>query len=108
MGVCVCMTPPFHYTDYDTTDIGVDETLGRFAEVTVETCKRCGALWLRYFYEIEAFSESGRWYRGLVTAEALQGLTPERAPAVLSALSWHFYGGSYYQTTGQRGKGAIW
>lgn len=107
MADCVCMNPPFHDADYDTTVIGVDKTSGRFAEVTIETCKRCGSLWLRYCYEIEAFSQSGRWYRGLVTPEVIAELQPEHAPVILAALPWYFYGGSYYQTTGQRGMGAV-
>ena len=47
MAVCRCMTPPFDARDYDTEFLGVDETNGRFGEVSVETCKACGAGWLR-------------------------------------------------------------
>jgi len=107
MAECRCMTPPFDYRDYDTEPLGVDETNCRFAEVTVETCKACGARWLKYHVEYEAFSRSGRWYRGLVSPDVLSGLTPAQAPAVLAGLPWYFYGGSYFETTGRKGSGPL-
>ena len=107
MAECRCTAPPFDFLDYDSELLGVDETNGRFGEVSVETCKACGAKWLRYFVEYEAFSESGRWYRGLVTAESLRSLTPELAVALLESLPWYFYGGSYFRTTGRKGLGRV-
>jgi hypothetical protein len=101
------MTPPFHYLDYDTVSLGIDGTKNRGGEVTVETCKACGSRWLRYFVEYEAFSQSGRWYRGLVTEEMLESLKPEQAAELLASLPWHFYGGSYFRTLGRRGSGPI-
>lgn len=107
MPECLCMTPPFDYRDFETTPLGVDETKGRNGEVSVETCKACGSLWLRYFVEWEWFSESGRWYRGLVTSELVESLKPEQAPELLSSLPWYFYGGSYFRTRGRKGSGPI-
>jgi hypothetical protein len=101
------MTPPFHCADFDSESIGVDETNCRFGEVSVETCKTCGSKWLRYLVEYEAFTGSGRWYRGLASPEMLQSLTPERAVAALAGLPWYFYGGSYFKSTGQRGVGPL-
>lgn len=102
------MTPPFDFMDYDSEPLGIDDTNGRFGEVSVETCKACGRKWLHYLVEYEALSNSGRWYRGLVTAEMLRGLKPESAVALLESLPWHFYGGSYFQTTGRKGSGRVW
>lgn|ERR1044072_5047035 len=107
MPECRCMTPPFSYLDYETTTLGVDETNGRYGEVTVETCRACGSMWLRYFVEYESFSESGRWYRGRVTAEMVESLKPEQAPELLSNLPWYFYGGSYFRTRGREGSGPV-
>jgi hypothetical protein len=101
------MTPPFSYLDYESVSLGVDMTKGRYGEVTVETCKACGSLWLRYFVEWEWFSESGRWFRGLVTAEMIGGLKPEQTPELLSSLPWYFYGGSYFRTLGRVGSGSF-
>jgi hypothetical protein len=107
MAECRCMAPPFSFQDYDTEFLGVDETNGRFGEVSVETCKACGATWLRYFVEYEAFPRSGRWYRGLVSPDVLQALTPDQAPGVLARLPWYFYGGNYFETTGRKGSGPV-
>ena len=107
MSECRCMTPPFYFLDYDSQSLGVDETNGRFGEVTIETCKECGKKWLRYFVEYPSFSESGRWYRGLVTPEIVKLVTPERALELLASLPWHFYGGSYFRSTGRRGTGPV-
>lgn len=107
MSECLCMTPPFNYRDFDTESLGVDETDGRYGEVTVETCKACWSVWLRYFVEYEFYSESGRWYRGQVRPEMLMSLKPEQAPALLASLPWYFYGGSYFRTLGRRGSGPV-
>jgi hypothetical protein len=45
---CKCFIPPLHYTDYQKSHIGIDETNGRFAEVTLQTCIHCGTRWLSY------------------------------------------------------------
>lgn len=101
------MMPPFHYTDFESEFVGVDKTNGRFGEVSIETCKTCGSKWLRYFVVYEAFTASGRWYRGLLSQKILNSLTPEGAVEALAGLPWHFYGGSYFETTGRKGAGPI-
>jgi hypothetical protein len=80
-------------------DLGLDS---RFAEVSVLVCGDCGQYWLRYFYEAEAFTGSGRWYLGAVTPGQVAALTVEHARTTLEALDWYFYGGSYYD--GRRGR----
>ena len=67
-----------------------------FAEVSLLICSLCGQHWLRYFYEVEAFTASGRWYLGAIHAEQAARLTAEEAKATLENLSWYFYGGSYF------------
>ena len=101
------MTPPVSYLDYETESLGVDMTKGRHGEVTVETCRACGSKWLRYLIEWEWLSESGHWYRGLVTREMIESLRPEQAVELLEGLPWYFYGGSYFRTLGRKGSGRI-
>lgn len=108
MSECRCMTPPFYFDDFDSQLLGIDETNGRGGEVTVETCKACGKKWLRYFVEYPSFSESGRWYRGLVTLDMIESLKAEQAPELLAHLPWYFYGGSYFRTTGRKGANTVW
>jgi hypothetical protein len=104
---CRCHTPPFDYRDYLAEPVGIDETNGRFGDVTVETCRHCGTLWLNYLVEYEAFTKSGRWYRGVLTPEARRMVTAHTAVAWLAALPWYFYGGSYFDSTGRRGSGPL-
>ena len=75
-----------------------------FAEVSILVCPACGQRWLKYFYELEAFTASGRWYLGAITTEQAASLTAEDAKAALEGLSWYFYGGSYFG--GQNGRTA--
>jgi hypothetical protein len=104
---CRCLTPSFDYRDFDSAALGVDETDGRFGEVTIETCKVCGRRWLRYFVEYEAFSRSGRWYRGLVTDAIACTVQPESAVDVLQSLAWRFAGGDYFDSTGFKSTGPV-
>jgi hypothetical protein len=75
-----------------------------FAEVSLLRCPRCGQAWLRYLYEVEAFSASGRWYLGAIPAVQAARLAPEDAKSTLEGLDWYFYGGSYFG--GRSGKTA--
>jgi hypothetical protein len=79
-------------------ELGMDE---RYAQVSLLVCPLCGQLWLRYHFELEAFSESGRWYLGAIPEQQAPSC-PQNAKAVLEELVWYFYGGSYFG--GQSGK----
>lgn len=78
-----------------------------FAEVSLHTCPDCGRPWLRYFYELEAFSGSGRWYLGPLSPAQLQAFTVVNARELLGQLDWYFYGGSYYGGKTGRASGPI-
>ena len=73
-----------------------------FAEVSVLVCRDCGQYWLRYFYEVEAFTASARWYLGPISAEQSATLSAEDAKSILEGLRWYYYGGSYFH--GRSGK----
>lgn len=104
---CACMTPSFPHDGFERQFVGVDDGGGRFAEVSVERCRRCGQRWLRYAFETEGFSRSGRWYRGAVTAAQAKRVSAASAIVVLANLPWHFYGGSYFATTGVRSEAPV-
>jgi hypothetical protein len=96
-GLCACCVPNAHFTLLPTVhDVGTDLTDGRYAEVEVGECTACGLLWLRYFVEYEAFSNSGRWARGIIGRIEAEQMTPERAQAYLESLPAYLYGGSYF------------
>ena len=86
------------------------EALGlerRLAEVSVLICQECGQHWLRYVYEVETFTHSGRWYLGAITPKQFATLTVERAKAVLEGLGWYYFGGSYFQGHNGRTSGTV-
>lgn len=84
---------------------GSDARDGRFADVTVETCRACGRRWLGYAWEVEGISRSGRWYRGLTRADV--EITVENAAATLESLDWYWAGGSYFDGRVHRARGPL-
>lgn len=107
MSECRCFVSPFDYGDFVSTPVGIDRTNGRHGEVSIEACIRCGTKWLHYFVEHEAFTASGRWFRAPISDEAIATLIPEQAVPFLQLQPWHFVGGSYFRSRGQRSSGAI-
>jgi hypothetical protein len=79
----------------------------RFAEISLLACPACGQHWLRYHYELEGFTASGRWYLGAITAEQATNLTAENAEVALEGLDWYFYGGSYFAGRSGRASGML-
>lgn len=102
---CVELGPRLGF--YDETCIGVDETNGRYGEVTILTCRECSRVWLHYLVVHEAFPRSGRWFAGLLPDGMADSVTPEAAVSILEQLPWHVYGGSYFNTSGRRGTGPV-
>jgi hypothetical protein len=100
MHQCACMSPRCRHDAYDETDVGRDETNGRFGDVTILRCKHCGNIWLKYQVEYEAFTKSGRWFLGLISDETSKLITAENAIAALDSLDWRFMGGSYFESAG--------
>lgn len=100
---CGCFAAPLSHL-ISVKELGLDR---RFAEVSVLVCRDCGQHWIRYFYEVEAFTGSGRWYLGAVTSEQLSTLSLEHAKGILEGLDWYYYGGSYYKGQSGRTSGKI-
>jgi hypothetical protein len=96
--VCGCTDAPGDFL-INEKYLGMDS---QYAEISIFTCSHCGRHWLRYFYENEAFTASGRWYLGSITEEQASMVTAENAKAIMEGLSWCYFGGSYYY--GHRGR----
>ena len=84
------------HADVERRFLGVDLTDGRYADVTYEACHACGLQWVHYQFEFEAFSRSGRWYRGQINSAQAEALTAANAAALLEALAAYTAGGSYF------------
>ena len=102
-GPCICFSQPHSTLRYD-RELGMDK---HYAEVSLLICSLCGQTWLKYLYEMEAFTASGRWYLGAISAEQASRMTAEDAEATLEGLSWYFYGGSFYGGKSGRSSGGI-
>lgn len=81
--------------------IGIDTTNGRFGEVNLWQCRKCGRYWLHYLVEYEAFTGSGRYFMGLITPLVADSLSPRGAVDYLNGLDWHLFGGSYFGKKGR-------
>lgn len=100
---CACFAPG-NQPGIDFQFVG---TTRDFAEVTIGQCPRCNQHWLRYFYENEAFTASGRWFLGAISAEQASNIIAEDAKAVLEGLEWYWYGGSYFSVQNGVSSGSI-
>jgi hypothetical protein len=90
--ICGCQTNPARDLVH-IHELGFDE---RYGQISVLTCPVCGQFWLKYFYENEGFTASGRWYLGAINPDQISSLTLENAISTLEKLDWYFVGGSYY------------
>ncbi len=102
---CACDDPQARYTVFDAEFVGTEPE--HYGEVSLLTCRQCQRVWLRFQLEYEAFTASGRFYRGLISRKAAQQVTPENAVAILESLEWCIYGGSYFGHAGKRFEGSI-
>ena len=64
-----------------------------FADIEVFRCGLCDQAWLRYHYENESYSRSGRVYLGAISEQALQSIQPGQAKALLESLPSYVCGG---------------
>ena len=67
-----------------------------YADITIGKCSKCGQVWLRYLYENERFTGSGRWYLGAISDLQANMIQANQAKAILEGLDWYWVGGSYF------------
>jgi len=96
---CSCDEPPFHYLDFRDEDLGVDP---HHAEVMLDTCKKCGTMWLVYIKEEAHYTRSGRWWRVPISREEREALTVADAKPFIERSPWCFVGGSFHDSPGFR------
>jgi hypothetical protein len=101
-GKCDCEHAHADGARASATDLGVDLRNGRSGQVTLHRCHGCGAPWLHYAVEYEAFSQSGRWFCGRLDEAAVDSVSAANAIGALAALEWYWAGGSYFD--GEVGK----
>jgi hypothetical protein len=79
-----------------------------YGEASLWRCSRCGRTWLRYLYELEGFSKSGRWHLGLIANPTFATLDASRCRQTLEQLDWYFFGGSYFDGLTGKSSGPLW
>jgi hypothetical protein len=94
---CTCRQPPFWFVDYYTVHLGEDS---RGADISLLTCKHCGATWLTYLIEEPHYSRSGRWWRVEITAENTIAVSAATARQCVERSAEGFAGGSYFNSRG--------
>ncbi len=75
-------------------------TNSRYGEVWLYRCPDCAATWLFYRVEYPSFSQSGRWFRAIVPAEATENIVPEDAERLMNASDFRVVGGSFFRSPG--------
>jgi|GEM_PF-726678 len=105
---CACTESNYNHENFVITSVGIDQTGGRYGEVSLQQCKICQRNWLHYFYESASISKSGRWYRTIISDKNATEIDPEKAITLLEKSNWYLYGGSYYSGIIRRSKGKIY
>lgn len=96
---CKCQSPPFDSDNYKTVMLGED-AIG--ADVSLETCKACGLIWLNYLIEEPERSRSGRWWLVTVPPTEVETLTAKNARSFIQQQKAGFVGGSHFNSRGKR------
>jgi hypothetical protein len=98
------MTPPFWFEGFERTDLGED-VFG--AEVSLEACKACGRIWLKYLIEEPHYSHAGRWWRAAVPEEELGEIFAASARQFIERQASCFVGGSGFGGSGRETLGPV-
>lgn len=101
---CACLDAPGKQLAIR-RELGMDN---HYSEAAVLACRVCGRRWLRYHYELEAESRSGRWYLGQIPVARSLGITAGEAKGELEHIAWYHTGGSYFGGRIGRGQGEIY
>lgn len=99
---CICHCPPFDFKDYERIELGMDV---HGAEVSLETCKKCSTVWLKYLIEQPHFRDSGRWWRAKLAPESKPVISVASAKEYIEHQADVFVGGSFFNSTGHSVKG---
>lgn len=101
---CKCEKLPLNYLNYHDIYTITDKKGG---EIKFRECINCHQNWLSYHIEYPHYSKSGRWYIAKIHKTKLELITPKNTIEFLENSDWYFYGGSYFNNTGKKGKGKL-
>ena len=101
---CSCLNGDDYFANFIERYIGMDDSFG---EISTMQCRLCGRYWLRYYYANEAYTGSGRWYRGIIEPALVSSISIENAKDILENLTWYYRGGSYFGGKVIKRRGAL-
>src|SRR5438045_2556636 len=106
---CDCWDEECGRDIFEFINIGTQHSEGISVTADLWCCRECATMWLHYTSEDDSKSGWGKWYRGLIADEQIDmdALTVEKAVDIMSRWEWHYYGGSYYRTAGERSSGPV-
>lgn len=78
-----------------------------WSDISLQSCPRCGQLWLHLADEESAFSGSGLWYLMPLSQQDAEAVTAEDARARFEAAPEYWAGGSYFNSTGFKRSGRL-
>ena len=78
--------------------VGIEASGG---ESTIHACPDCGQRWLRHLRENEGFTRSGQWVMAPFAPKETHLLEPNEVFSLITSKPWHYFGGSYYGSTGR-------
>jgi hypothetical protein len=81
---CICFQST-HQRDVPFSVVGMTDD---FADITLGKCPKCGQVWLRYLFENEGFTGSGRWYLGAISDVQANLIQVNQSKAILEGLEW--------------------
>lgn len=105
---CPCMDEQCSKDAFEISELTAFRVEGQLTTLDVCRCGECASSWLWYAIEDESRAGWGKWFRGLLPPGAEEGLSVDEAFSILEDLPWHFYGGSYYRTAGERSPGPVY
>jgi hypothetical protein len=107
---CACWDEQCQSGQFDTETVSARRSGSTVERIDAWTCRDCRNRWLRLSVEDEEHPGWSAWYRGLVTDEQVRSgadLSQEKAMELLGSMRWHYFGGAYYRSSGDRSAGAV-
>ena len=104
---CACHDEECGRAQFEVSPVGAKRQDGMLQTIERLKCQKCGSEWLIYSTDDESRGGWGKWFRASAPPESTEEASFDECLDFLAGVRWHFYGGSYYRTSGERTLGAV-
>ena len=104
---CDCMEEQCRIGAFEVSEVWSNREGGQSTRIDLCRCLECHRYWLRTALVDESSPALGKWYRGAIEPAEAIDLTEDTAKTLMASMSWHFYGGAYYRTSGEYAGGPM-